>query len=134
MALREHPVPAIHHSAHGVQYLPTEYRELFDDNCVSLSLSSIGRPTENGYCERVIRTQKEEEVSMQEYESVSEARERIGRFLMAVYNDRRIHSSLGYLTPSEFEAAHQARTKTGPRSEGDGPAKTKAPTKPKKTG
>lgn len=136
MALREHPAPAIHHSDHGVQYLSTEYRALLDDSGVTLSLSSIGRPTENGYCERVMRTLKEEEVSMQEYESVGEARERIGRFLMAVYNDRRIHSSLGYLTPSEFETAHRAGTKTGPRSEGKEPAKTKkkAPTKPKKTG
>lgn len=136
MALRGHPPPSIHHSDHGVQYLSTEYRELLGDNGVSLSLLSIGRPTENGYCERVMRTLTEEEVSMQEYESVAEARERIGHFLMAVYNDRRIHSSLGYLTPSEFEAAHQARSKTGPRSEGKEPAKTKkkAPTNPKNAG
>ena len=58
----------------------------------------------NGFAERVIRTIKEEEVYLSDYRSFEEARERIGEFIEAVYNEKRIHSSLGYLTPGEFES------------------------------
>ena len=73
-----------------------------------ISLSARGRPTDNPYAERVIRTLKEEEVYLNEYRSVSEAREEIGRFIDQVYNAKRIHSALGYLTPAEYEAQWRA--------------------------
>jgi len=59
--------------------------------------------TENGYAERLTRTIKEEEVDLTEYEDFADALRQLGRFLDEVYNRKRIHSSLGYLTPSEFE-------------------------------
>ena len=64
------------------------------------------RPTESAYVERPIRTLKEEEVCLQEYEDFADAYNRIGRFLDEVYMYKRIHSSLGYLTPAEFEAEY----------------------------
>ena len=62
-----------------------------------------GVPSENGYAERLIRTLKEEEVHLNAYEDITEARTRIGHFITQVYNYKRLHSGLSYLTPMEFE-------------------------------
>ena len=66
-------------------------------------MASVGEPEENGYAERLMRTIKEEEIDLSEYEDFAAALRQLGRFLDDVYNIKRIHSSLGYLTPSEFE-------------------------------
>ncbi len=68
-------------------------------------LGRRGRTAErqNGYAERVIRTIKEEEVDLSDYVDYNDAYQQIGRFLDEVYQRKRIHSSLGYLTPAEFE-------------------------------
>ena len=66
-------------------------------------MAAVGEPRENGYAERLMRTIKEEEVDLTEYEDFGDALGQLGRFLGDVYNRKRIHSSLGYLTPSEFE-------------------------------
>ena len=67
-------------------------------------MPAAGRPQENGYVERWMRTLKEEEVDLSEYQDILDARQQIGHFIEDVYNQKRIHSSLGYLTPAEFEA------------------------------
>lgn len=96
-------VPRIHHSDQGVQYAATEYSEQLLKAGVLISMAEVGHAEQNGYCERVIRTIKEEEVYLSEYRDFEEAREQIGRFIDDVYLTKRIHSSLGYLTPAEFE-------------------------------
>jgi transposase InsO family protein len=96
-------VPRIHHSDQGVQYAATEYTERLVEAGVLISMAEVGHAEQNGYCERVIRTIKEEEVYLSEYRDFEEAREQIGRFIDDVYLNKRIHSSLGYLTPAEFE-------------------------------
>jgi len=63
----------------------------------------------NGYAERLMRTIKEEEVDLSDYQDFAEARAQIGHFIDAVYNVKRIHSSLGYLTPKEFQEQWQTR-------------------------
>jgi transposase InsO family protein len=95
--------PEIHHSDQGVQYAATAYVDLLDEHGVRISMASVGEPEENGYAERLMRTIKEEEVDLSGYEDFSDAMRGLGRFLDDVYNRKRIHSSLGYLTPSEFE-------------------------------
>jgi putative transposase len=99
----ERGCPEIHHSDQGVQYAATAYVALLEGLAVKISMASVGEPEENPYAERVMRTIKEEEVDLSEYEDFSEALRGLGRFLDDVYNRKRIHSSLGYLTPAEFE-------------------------------
>lgn len=102
-ALSAHRVPHIHHSDQGVQYAATDYTATLQAHGVQISMAEIGEPTQNGFAERLMRTIKEEEVDLSEYQDYADARRQIGRFLEDVYMRKRIHSSLGYLTPLEFE-------------------------------
>ena len=102
--------PVIHHSDQGVQYAATEYVSLLLGRGVAISMAAVGCPEENGFAERLIRTIKEEHVSLSEYQNPEDARAQIGQFLSEVYQTKRIHSALGYLTPAEFEAAYRAGT------------------------
>ena len=99
----ERGFPEIHHSDQGVQYAATAYVEMLTGHEVKISMANVGEPEENGFAERLMRTIKEEEVDLSEYEDFADDMSGLGRFLDDVYNRKRIHSSLGYLTPSEFE-------------------------------
>jgi transposase InsO family protein len=66
-------------------------------------MSRKGSPWENGRVESFMKTLKAEEVSLQQYRNLEEARRSIGHFLEEVYNRRRLHSALGYQPPAEFE-------------------------------
>jgi transposase InsO family protein len=100
-------IPEIHHSDQGVQYAAQEYVALLQQYRIHVSMAAQGKPEENGYAERLMRTIKEEEVDLSEYTDFADVYRQIGRFLEDVYNTKRIHSALGYLTPMEFEAAWQ---------------------------
>ena len=102
-------VPGIHHSDQGVQYAATAYIQQLEQRGVQISMAEQGEPRQNGYAERLMRTIKEEEVALTEYRDFADAYAQIGRFLEHVYQCKRIHSALGYLTPTEFEAAYHAR-------------------------
>ena len=95
--------PAIHHSDQGVQYAATAYVQRLQQAGAQISMAAVGKAWENGYAERLMRTIKEEEVDLTEYADFQDAYRQIGRFLEEVYMRKRIHSSLGYLTPVEFE-------------------------------
>ena len=97
--------PEIHHSDQGVQYAAYDYIDLLKVHGVQISMAAVGKAEENGYAERLMRTIKEEEVDLSEYLDFMDALHQIGHFIEDVYMTKRIHSSLGYLTPVEFETA-----------------------------
>lgn len=100
-ALRE-GVPGIHPSDQGVQYTSRRYAVRLVGLGVRLSYAGTGRPWENGHAERLIRTLKEEWVDLREYRTLGEARVSVEAFVFEVYNRKRPHSALGYLTPEAF--------------------------------
>ena len=95
-------VPEIHHSDQGVQYLSNAYLSVLKAHDIEVSVARRGCPWENGYAERVIRTLKEE-VHLNDYQDIPEARDGISHFITQVYHQKRPHSALEYLTPMEFE-------------------------------
>ena len=105
MALaRRRPAPGlVHHSDRGVQYARRAYTQLLQDHGIQISMSRKGNPWDNPACESFIKTLKYEEVYRTEYRDLADARASIGAFLEKVYNQKRLHSALGYLPPAEFE-------------------------------
>jgi len=97
----KHGTPDIHHSDQGVQYACEDYTQHLLDHDVRISMAAVGKAWENGYAERVIGTIKLDEVEMTEYADFQDALHQLGRFIDTIYNKKRIHSSLGYLTPIE---------------------------------
>jgi transposase InsO family protein len=100
--------PEIHHSDQGVQYADRHYVQYLERAQIQISMAAVGKAWENGYAERVIGTIKQEEVYLAEYRDWTDALRQLGHFIDAVYNRKRIHSALGYLTPAEFEAQWHA--------------------------
>ncbi len=105
MALLERqPAPGlVHHSDRGVQYASLDYTGMLKQHQAIISMSRKGNPYDNAACESFMKTLKYEEVYRNEYRDFQEARASIGEFLECVYNQKRLHSALGYLSPAEFE-------------------------------
>jgi transposase InsO family protein len=103
LATREVEPGLVHHSDRGVQYASAEYTELLHASGIRVSMSRRGNPYDNARCERFMRTLKYEEVYLSEYETRAEARASIKYFLESVYNQKRLHSAIGYVPPAEFE-------------------------------
>lgn len=95
----------VHHSDQGVQYACYEYTDMLKENKIELSMSRRGNPYDNAKAESFIKTLKAEEVYMYEYEDMGEATSRLEKFLVEVYNQKRLHSAIGYVPPAEFEQA-----------------------------
>lgn len=94
----------VHHSDRGSQYASNDYTDLLKGNGIDISMSRKGNPWDNAACESFMKTLKYEEVHRNEYRDLAEARASIHQFLEKVYNQKRLHSALGYVPPAEFEA------------------------------
>jgi transposase InsO family protein len=99
------PAPGlIHHSDHGVQYASTRYVERLEQIGARISMAAVGNPYQNALAESFFATLKREEVHLHDYQSLAEVEANLERFIDEVYNHKRLHSSLDYRPPSEFEA------------------------------
>ncbi len=106
LAARRPETGLIHHSDQGMQYASSEYVLRLHEAGALISMASVGNPYENAKAESFFRNLKMEEVYLKDYRDFEEAEENIGQFIEEVYNRKRLHSSLGYLPPVEFEAQH----------------------------
>ncbi len=93
----------IHHSDRGVQYASKEYVAVLQQHGIKISMSRKGNPYDNAFAETFMKTLKVEEVYMNEYETFEQAYNDIKTFIEKVYNEKRLHSGIGYVTPDEFE-------------------------------
>jgi len=93
----------VHHSDRGVQYVHVDYLRTLRNHGVIPSVSRLGRPYDNGNCERFFRTLKQEEINPKEYKDLEDLCLHIAEVIECYYNQKRLHSALGYLSPAEFE-------------------------------
>ena len=106
MALRGAQGPLaglIHHSDRGVQYASAEYIGVLERNRIQGSMSRPGNPWDNARCESFMKTLKQEEIYCGEYADLEDLQAHLANFIDGYYNVQRLHSSLGYRSPEEFE-------------------------------
>jgi transposase InsO family protein len=105
MALQSRHPPAgvIHHSDRGVQYAAGDYVDTLNVHRFQISMARKGNPYDNAAAESFIKTLKTEEVYLWEYRTLADVENRIPYFIEQVYNQKRLHSALGYRPPDEFE-------------------------------
>jgi len=111
---KRNPKPGvIHHSDRGVQYLFKEYVALLRKHGFHISCSRKGNPYDNAFAESFFKTLKSNEVDLQTYRDIWDVTDRVPQFLEDIYNERRVHSKLDYLSPNEFEEKNVENKKTG---------------------
>ena len=101
---RGNPKGVVHHSDRGVQYCCEDYIGFLLEKGFKISMSRLATPEDNAYIESFFKTLKKEEVYFKDYKTMNDVIKNLPKFIDEVYNTKRLHSSLGYKTPEEFEA------------------------------
>jgi putative transposase len=103
IAARQPGPGLVHHSDRGVQYASAEYVAVLQQHQIVPSMSRPANPYDNASCESFMKTLKQEEIYLNEYRDLEHLRLNVGNFIEQYYNRCRLHSSLGYQPPEEFE-------------------------------
>ena len=111
---RNPPPGVIHHSDQGVQYAAHDYIDELRNHKFRISMSRKGNPYDNAFAESFMKTVKTEEVYLWEYRTLDDVLRRLPYFIEDVYNQKRLHASLGYIPPNEYEDMLKIRNPKNP--------------------
>jgi putative transposase len=103
IAARQPKPGLVHHSDRGIQYASADYVAVLNEHQMTPSMSRPANPYDNATCESFMKTLKQEEIYCREYRDLEDLETHLEEFLDRYYNQRRLHSALGYRTPEEFE-------------------------------
>ena len=107
MALQQRKLsrPLIHHSDRGSQYVDHRYQQLLADRGIQPSMSGAGSCYDNAMMESFFATLKHE-CANRAFDTINDARRTVAYYIEAWYNRRRLHSSLGFASPLQYEQGH----------------------------
>ena len=109
IASRNPPRGCVHHSDRGSQYAAERYRRCLSEHGLSGSMGRKGNPYDNAKAESFMKTLKTEAVYPMDFKTFDDVIQTIPHFIEDVYNKRRLHSALAYLSPMQFEKQHASQ-------------------------